>query len=152
MKNVRRIIRLAAVVLLLGVTVALAEASPAAAAPAPSQTTSVSPALAPKGCLGDNFCSYNKGNGGSLCFQSDKSKPTWATACENHNDGAYNRNANSVNLYYLPLYGGAYSTLYSGNYWLYMSKNYFSQCNDLNDSCLGKGEAMQNNVASDKFN
>jgi hypothetical protein len=107
------------------------------------------PALAPKGCNSNNFCSYNAGNGGSLCFQTAKSVTSWPSACRDHNDGAYNRNGNSVNLYYFTYYGGAYSTLYSGNYWLYMSKNHFTTCGN---SCDGQGLAMQNNVESHQFN
>ena len=158
MKTVSRTIRVAFVVLALGTTVALAVGSPASATtakPAPHAAPHAAPTVtpdSPSGCLGDNFCSYNSGNGGSLCFQSDHSLPLWAVACSNHNDGAYNRNANSVNLYYYIQYEDAYSTLYSGNYWLYMSKNYFAHCNDTNGSCTGKGQAMQNNVMSDKFN
>ena len=45
------------------------------------------PALAPKGCNSNNFCSYNAGNGGSLCFQTSGSEADWPAACKDHNDG-----------------------------------------------------------------
>ena len=115
----------------------------------PKPTTSHVPNLTPKGCNSGNFCSYNAGNGGHLCFQTNKNIGAWSDACANHNDSAYNRNGNSVNLYYFAAYGGAYATLYSGNYFLYMNQNHFNECTA---SCDGLGEAMQNNVASSKFN
>ena len=107
------------------------------------------PEGAPAGCNSNNFCSYNQGNGGSLCFQTSVSVQAWRTACANHNDGAYDRNGNSVELYYYAYYDGAYAILYSGNYWLYMTQNKFTNCSN---NCDGLGEAMANNVASNYFN
>jgi hypothetical protein len=107
---------------------------------------------APSGCNSNNFCSYNAGNGGSLCFQTSSDRSSWPGACAGHNDGAYNRNGNSVNLYWGYNYSDAYYTLYSGNYLLYMSKNKFNECVGGGTHCAGYNDTMQNQVVSSAFN
>jgi hypothetical protein len=107
---------------------------------------------APSGCNSNNFCSYNAGNGGSLCFQTSSSVGVWPGPCLDHNDGAYNRNGNSVDLYRGLNYTDAYYTLYSGNYLLYMSKNKFNACPSGGTSCSGYNASMQNAVGSNRFN
>jgi hypothetical protein len=164
MRSTSRLARLlGAAVIASALTVATAGAAFAAApASAPAHAAASAPAAAtspghvqapppgaPSGCNNNNFCSYNQGNGGSLCFQTSVNVQAWPGPCANHNDSAYNRNGNSVNLYYYAYYDGAYATLYSGNYWLYMSRNYFTNCSN---NCDGLHEAMQNNVASSHFN
>ena len=104
---------------------------------------------APSGCNSNNFCSYNQGNGGSLCFQTSSEVYQWSNACYKHNDSAYNRNGNSVNLFYCTGYHCAYATLYSGNYWLYMNQNKFTTCSN---NCDGLNAEMMNQVASNQFN
>ena len=111
----------------------------------------VQPNLTPKGCNSGNFCSYINGNGGSLCFQTNKSVPAWPSGCMDNNDSAYNHSSHPVNLYYYTDYSDAYASLGAGNYWLYMSKNHFNKCSDGSGSCDGLGYEMQNNVESNKF-
>jgi hypothetical protein len=128
-------------------------ASAATAAPvrpaAPAQPTA---SRQPDGCNNNNFCSYNAGNGGDLCFQTSSDRSEWPAACLDHNDGAYDRNGNSVNLYWGIGYSEAYYTLFSGNYLPYMSKNKFNHCVGGGTGCAGYNEAMQNQVASSAFN
>ena len=112
-----------------------------------ADTPSAKPELTPKGCNGVNFCSYNQTNGGHLCFQTDTNRDLWPDGCADANQSAYNRNGNAVDLYFGYDYGGAYYTLYSGNYLLYMSQNSFNECK----SCAGYGDEMANNVVSSRF-
>lgn len=63
-----------------------------AAATATLSATNPGPTYPPSGCNAGYFCSYNQGNGGSLCFQTKSNVATWAPACAGHNDGAYNKN------------------------------------------------------------
>jgi hypothetical protein len=160
MTRLGRTIGLTLVALVLATTAAVLRPSAAFAgvpmASTPGEGTSqtghggtVSPNLAPGGCNSGNFCSYNKGNGGDLCFQTNVNVPYWSENCANHNQSAYNRNINSINLYYGGDYWDAYSVLGSGNYWLYMDNNYFNRCGT---DCYGLNEPMGYNVASSKFN
>jgi hypothetical protein len=130
---------------LIGVTasvtflaVAMMGATSASAATHTGSTTHISKSkthkattLAPAGCNSNNFCEYNKGNGGDLCFQYTPSTSghTWPSACGDHNEGEYNRWQNAV---YMFGYAGSgfgleecYYLLYSGHYLLYNAKDYF---------------------------
>jgi hypothetical protein len=80
---------------------------------------------APAGCNGNNFCEYNKGNGGNLCFQTNANRATWPTACGDHNEGEYNRNGNAVYMYDVANYGDCWYLLYSGHYLLYNANDHF---------------------------
>src|SRR5262249_54810072 len=57
-----------------------------------THNTTLSP---PKGCNNGNLCEYNSGNGGNLCFQTNRSR-LWPGGCAFHNEGEYNRNGNAV--------------------------------------------------------
>ena len=86
---------------------------------------------APAGCNSDNFCEYNAGNGGNLCFQYRPSTNghNWPAACARKNYGEYNRWGNAV---YMFGYAGSgfgleecYYLLYSGHYLLDNTHDYF---------------------------
>jgi hypothetical protein len=81
--------------------------------------------LQPKGCNNRQFCEYNKGNGGSLCFQTGSDSSEWPSACGYHNQGEYNRGSNAIYMYSGPGYIGCYYLLYSGNYLLYNADDDF---------------------------
>jgi hypothetical protein len=84
----------------------------------------------PAGCNKNNLCEYNQGNGGDLCFQTDKSR-AWPHACAFHNEGEYNRNGNSVTL--KGKVGDDFRCtylLYSGHYLLYNAKDHFQGSGD----------------------
>jgi hypothetical protein len=161
MHSRNRLAKLAGAAMLIAFTITLAltnagNAFAATTSSAPAHTTAVSharpavdPKLAPKGCNNGNFCSYNGGNGGSLCFQTNRNTASWPADCRDHNDSAYNRNPNSVDLYYLINYSDAYYILYQGNYLLYMNQNKFNECSN---NCVGEGQPLQNNVESNFFN
>jgi hypothetical protein len=159
MRRITRRIALAGAIAIIAPVIAIAGmASAATAAPthpaAAPHAGLMSPnsARQPDGCNNNNFCSYNAGNGGDLCFQTSSNKSVWPSACLDANDGAYNRNGNSINLYRGLNYTDAYFTLYSGNYLLYMSKNDFNACPNGGTNCSGYGQDMQNKVGSSRFN
>jgi hypothetical protein len=129
-----------------------ASAAPASPAASPNAEGPVEPALAPSGCASGKFCSYNKGNGGNLCFSTSSNVQYWSAACANHNQSAYNRYQNSINLYWGGDWYGAYAVLGSGNYWLYMDKNNFNRCPPSPHACTGYNEPTGYNVASSRFN
>lgn len=147
MKRMTPIVRLLTViagVISLGLAItSAASASTVTSAKATTYTIAVS---APSGCNSGNYCSYNQGNGGSLCFQTHINQ-NWPSGCANKNDSGYNRNGNAVNLYWGPSYQDAYYTLYSGHYLLYMTQNTFNQCS----TCFGYGQQLADNVMSSAF-
>jgi hypothetical protein len=83
----------------------------------------------PDGCNNYNFCEYNAGNGGNLCFQTRKDSPSWPStpqqSCAYNNEGEYNRGSNAIIMYSGPDYAGCYYTLYSGHYLLYNADDKF---------------------------
>lgn len=145
---------------LLGVTtsvtflaVAMMGATSASAATHTRATTHISAhkthkatTLAPAGCNSNNFCEYNAGNGGDLCFQTSSNSASWPSACRDHNEGEYNRNGNAVYMYEYTLYTGCSYLLYSGHYLLYNAKDYFEYGGD---SCTST--TLEHRLASSKF-
>jgi hypothetical protein len=101
---------------------------------------------APAGCNSGNYCSYNQGNGGDLCFQTHINQ-NWPNGCANQNDSGYNRNGNAIDLFWGFDQSGAWYTLYSGHYLLYMTQNYFNNCS----TCGGYGQQLGYNVSSSAF-
>jgi hypothetical protein len=101
---------------------------------------------APAGCNSNNFCEYNSGNGGNLCFQTNSSSAAWPTACRDHNEGEYNRHSNAVYMYRYTLWSGCWYLLYSGHYLLYNAKDYFQGGGD---SC--RSTTLEHKLASHKF-
>jgi hypothetical protein len=96
---------------------------------APSPATKSTPKtknapLAPAGCNNGNLCEYNAGNGGNLCFQTNRNTG-WPGGCAYHNEGEYNRNGNGVYMYG-PVAGHTCDyLLYSGHYLLYNANDHF---------------------------
>lgn len=99
----------------------------------------------PKGCNNYNFCEYNAGNGGNLCFQTRKSE-NWPSECADHNEGEYNRGTHAVLMYSQANYKGCYYLLYSGHYLLYNAKDYFQGPSDF---C--RHETLEHKLVSSKF-
>lgn len=107
--------------------------------------------FAPSGCNSGNFCSYNQGNGGSLCFQTNTDTAYWPVSCADQNDSAFDNSSTAINLYWGWDYSDAYFHLCANCYLLYMTQNYFNQCPGGGTSCPGYGQAMYDNVESSKF-
>jgi hypothetical protein len=111
----------------------------------------VMPQGAPSGCNLYRYCTYNQGNGGDLCEQM-ASTGNLNSACANKNDSGYNnRTLYGVNLYWGYDESGAYYYLGAGDYLLYMTENYFNQCNGGGHSCSGYGQEIGYNLASVLF-
>jgi hypothetical protein len=102
----------------------LTRAAAPTSAPTTHKATSRAP-LAPSGCNNNNFCDYNSGNGGNLCFQQSTDRQYWPSACADHNEGQYNRNGNAVYMYSVAVYGDCWYLLYSGHYLLYNARDHF---------------------------
>jgi hypothetical protein len=117
-----------------------------AAAATTAKTQDPPPPPAPSGCTGNNFCEYNSGNGGSLCFQTNANDPGWPGGCADHNEGEYNRNGNAVYMYDTGKYGGCYYLLYSGNYLLYNADDHFEGGGG---DCTS--ETLEHKLVSSKF-
>lgn len=107
--------------------------------------------FAPSGCDSGNFCSYNQGNGGALCFQSSTSTAYWPVACADQNDSAFDNSSRAIDLYWGWDYSDAYFQLCANCYLLYMTQNYFNACPGGGTSCSGYGQEMYDNVESSKF-
>ena len=105
-----------------------AQAATAHGAASPTKapkSTKTPKVLAPGGCNNYNFCEYNAGNGGDLCFQTRQNSSTWPSACAYHNEGEYNRGSSAVKMWSAPGYKGCYYLLYSGHYLLYNENDKF---------------------------
>jgi hypothetical protein len=128
---------------------AVAGATSASAATAPGVTAiAPSPEGAPDGCVPGDFCSYNEGNGGDLCWSTTSSYANLPAACADENDSAYNYGATAYNLYYYTGETGAYYTLGAESYLLSMSTNYFNHCPGGGTACAGYGDPVGYNVES----
>ena len=101
--------------------------------------------LQPSGCNNNNFCEYNQGNGGDLCFQWSKNG-TWPLACQDHNEGEYNRNGNAVYMFQQAGEIGCDYLLYSGHYLLYNAKDYFQ---GPGDTC--QDQTLEHKLRSNSF-
>ena len=119
----------AAIALTLGASAAgAAVAAPVGTTPH-STTAAVTTAkpqvpATPSGCNNGNLCEYNSGNGGNLCFQTNRSE-TWPGGCAAHNEGEYDRNGNAVYMFGYNQYGACTYLLYSGHYLLYNANDHF---------------------------
>jgi hypothetical protein len=80
---------------------------------------------APAGCNNGNLCVYNAGNGGNLCFQTNRSLANWPTACNRTNEGEFNRNGNAVQLCEGSGCLGCEYLLFSGHFLLFNAKDFF---------------------------
>lgn len=155
----RNLMRLLGIAIAIGaltlITSGVASASkfptPAPISSASNATGNTVPPPSPNGCNQGFFCSYNKGNGGDLCFQANWSD-NYPSGCADANDGAFNNTtADDTRLHYEFGYNGAYYQLGPGHYLLYMSQNYFNACFGGGTACDGYGRVMQNNVESVYF-
>lgn len=101
----------------------------ALAVPASHATTAsaTAPRGHPKGCGTAHFCSYQKGNGGSICYNTPKSVPSWSKKCRTV-DSVYNNGAAAgVRLYWGTHYSDAWYCLGNTDYLLHMTQNKFNQ-------------------------
>lgn len=122
----------------------------ASAAPTTSSSVTGPYIGQPEGCTPGYFCSYNSGNGGNLCFQTNYSM-NFPTGCADQNDGAFNYSSVPVNLYWGFNDYGAYYVLPAGHYLLDMTQDYFDKCPSGGTSCAGYGQPMYDNVEAVLF-
>lgn len=130
----------------------IAGAATSATSPtAPAPSSSVSPQGAPT-CNVYDFCSYNRTNGGTLCFFTTHTQ-NYPANCSTEGKSAYNRWAGYARLHYLGTEGGAYYQLPETGYLLYMTENTFNHCatSTAADRCDGLGTTLYDNVASVKL-
>ncbi len=154
----RRILAAAAAIVVL-TALGLATPSPASAAAVPSASSSSSgvaqPDGKPTGCPSGFFCGWEgtNGNGGNcidLPYYTNAS--SWVTsACWGHVATIFNNSyvcsgCDTIRLYYLPNYAGAYADLGRGDYYLDLSKNKFGGV-----GLQGNGTAMKDNIRSSKW-
>lgn len=109
-----------------------------------AKKTRASERRAPGGCNNYNFCEYNSGNGGNLCFQT-RNNQNFPGACADHNEGEYNRRSSAVYMYSQSDYHGCDYLLYSGHYLLYNAKDHFQ---GPNQSC--RDETLEHRLVSEK--
>jgi hypothetical protein len=132
---------------------ALAPAAGALAAAHPTAHVATHPGVLrphgkPAGCGTANFCSYKKGNGGSICYDNSNNQPSWSTNCRTVDSVFNNGAAAAVRLYFDTNYGGAWYCLGNGDYLLYMTKNTFDDGGSTKD---GHGQPMGNHVKSSEL-
>ncbi len=158
----RRILSLTAalaVLTALGLSApASASASPAPKAPqsvAVQSVTVVQPAGKPTGCPSGFFCGWEGTNGsGENCIDIPYylNASSWVTSdCWGHVATIFNNSVScsgcdTIRLYYLPNYGGAFADLGRGDYYLDLSKNKFEGV-----GLQGANTAMKNNIRSSKW-
>jgi hypothetical protein len=106
------------------------------------------PAGKPAGCGTAHFCSYQQGNGGSICYNTATTYiAAWSAKCQTV-DSVFNNGASAgVRLYYLTNAGGADYCLGNTDYLLYMTQNTF----DEGSGKSGYGQPMGNHVKSSRF-
>ena len=152
----RRIAATAAVIVLT----TLGLATPASAAPAPhtsavaASSSVAQPAGKPTGCPSGFFCAWVGTNGnGENCLDIPYylNASSWVTSdCWGHVATIFNNSyvcsgCDTIRLWYLPNYTGAYADLGRGDYYLDLSKNKFGS------SGQGAGTAMKNNIRSSNW-
>jgi hypothetical protein len=141
------------------VLIALAAVTPSAASAAPVTTGSngstgvVSPAGKPTGCPSGYFCAWVGTNGdGENCadFPYYLNVSSWVyTDCWGRVATIFNNSiscsgCDSIYLFYLTDYAGAYTILGRGDYYLDLSKNRFNR----GSGSSGYNTAMKNNIRS----
>jgi len=153
----RRITAVLATIIVL-ITIGLATPSAASAAVTPhaaSSSSVVQPAGKPTGCPAGFFCGWVGTNGnGSNCADIPYyfNAITWvSSACWGHIATAFNNSTacsgcDTIRLYYLPNYAGAWNDLGRGDYYLDMSKNKFEGV-----GLQGVGTPMKDNIRSSKW-
>ena len=116
------------------------------------QVAEAPPPPAPDGCFAGYYCSYNQGNGGSLCWTTSGSA-NLSSGCADHNDSGYNDSSAVTNLHYCFGYECAYYALGAGDYLLYMTENTFYSCanNNYANRCVGLNIEVGYNLASVYF-
>lgn len=121
-----------------------------ASAATPAATPGVTPDSQPEGCTFGYYCTYNSGNGGTLCEQIDTNS-NLRTGCRNENESGYNNTyGRTVHLRWgvITTVNSTFYALGAGDYLLYMTENYFNDCPGGGETCYGWGESMGYNVAS----
>jgi hypothetical protein len=143
-----------AVLATLGLSVpTAASAAPIGRTAAAAPAGAVDPAGVPTGCPGGYFCAWVGTNGdGENCadipYYLDVS--SWVyTDCWGHVATIFNNSVScsgcdSIYLWYLTNYTGAYAVLGRGDYYLDLSKNKFNR----GSGSAGYGSAMKNNIRS----
>jgi hypothetical protein len=154
MKRMNMIRKLMGVAIAIPLAVALIGVTSASAATSTSANQTSTPRSVqrphqPGGCNSNQFCEYNQGNGGDLCFSTAESR-NWPAPCALENEGEYNRNGNAVYMHQGPNQLYCWYLLYSGHYLLYNADDYFQGGSKPGGgSCTG--ETLEHKLASSSF-
>jgi hypothetical protein len=148
-----RLIRTAAIMALcsLGLVVSSTGAN-AAGLQSKGGPSHLSPATTPQpdgpsGCTAGDFCTYENGNGGTLCEQFDSTQ-NLSTTCAGDTDSSFDNSSVGVELFAGVSEGGAYYFLGASDYLLYETTNDFNQCGV---SCGDYGGEIYNHLQSVQF-
>jgi hypothetical protein len=90
-------------------------------------SSATAPRNHPAGCGTAHFCSYKKGNGGNICYNTPNSIRSWSKACRTVDSVFNNGAAAGVRLYWGTNYTDAWYCLGNEDYLLYMTKNTFNK-------------------------